>query len=299
MSSQRSRAICVLFVCLIALAAAAQTPTTAPPLMTVIRPVANMYSAATADSDVVSQAIYASKVAVLESKEAWVKVRTPDDYTGWMQVSDLLRPTGDAVYGAGARATLVRVNNLFANIYREADVTKHQPLITVPFETQLEAAAAPNNEERWLDVRLPDGRHGFIQKGDVLQLGKPLTIPEMLALARRFLGLPYTWGGTSSFGYDCSGFVQMLMRQRGIIIPRDADIQAAWSGFVSVERARLEPGDLLYFGSAPDKISHTGMYIGNDQFINATTYQTPVVRIDTLAEPRWTRLLVAARRLKP
>ncbi len=294
MRIQRCRPIYALLVWLLALAALAQTQAPAPVVMTVVRPVANMYSAATTDVDVVSQAIYGVSVNVLETKQGWAKVRTPDDYTGWMETSALRsRPSA-----AEAKPKLVRVTSLFAHLYREPDVTAHQPLLTVPFETQLEVLAINNEGGRWLTVRLLDGTQAMVQAGDVSSETKPLTIDQAIALSKRFLGLPYTWGGTSSYGYDCSGFVQMLMRQRGILIPRDADLQAAWSGFVTVERDKVQPGDLLYFGSAPDKISHTGMYIGNDQFINATTYQTPVVRIDTLAEPRWTRLLVGIRRPK-
>jgi cell wall-associated NlpC family hydrolase len=60
----------------------------------------------------------------------------------------------------------------------------------------------------------------------------------------------------------------------------------------------VAPGDLLYFGSSDKKITHTGIYLGDGKFIDATTYQTPVVRIDDLNEERWTRLLVAIRRPK-
>ena len=114
----------------------------------------------------------------------------------------------------------------------------------------------------------------------------------------RFLGLPYTWGGTSSFGYDCSGFTQMLCRRLGARIPRDADVQAAWPGVVPVKREDLAPGDLLFFGSAADHITHTGMYIGDGKFINATTWVHPVVQICDLGDPHWAHLLVACRRLK-
>src|SRR5208337_1343739 len=110
--------------------------------------------------------------------------------------------------------------------------------------------------------------------------------------------LPYTWGGTSSFGYDCSGFAQMLCRRRGIHMPRDAQPQADWSGMLPVDRKNVAPGDLLYFGSSDKKITHTGIYLGDGKFIDATTYQTPMVRIDDLNEERWTRLLVAIRRPK-
>jgi cell wall-associated NlpC family hydrolase len=139
----------------------------------------------------------------------------------------------------------------------------------------------------------------MIQAADVQIAGPPLSIDDTIALSKKFMGLPYTWGGTSSYGYDCSGFTQMLVRQRGQLMPRDADIQAAWSGLMSIERAQLQPGDLLFFGSSPQKITHTGMYIGDGRFINATTHETPMVRIDNLNEPYWTKLLVATRRLKP
>jgi len=57
-------------------------------------------------------------------------------------------------------------------------------------------------------------------------------------------------------------------------------------------------GDLLYFGSSPKKITHTGVYMGEGRFIDATTHETPMVRIDDLNDPYWTRLLVAMRRVK-
>lgn len=264
------------------------------PQAVVLEPVANMYSKPTEDSDVVSQAIYASPVSIIGEQPGWFHVRTPDDYTGWMPAGDARRV--EKPYGSAGK--MARVESLFANIYREPDVTKHAPRITVPFETRLVVFSVPSGDDRWLEVRLPDDRLGWLQQGDVSFDEKPLSIDAVIALSRRFLGLPYTWGGTSTFGYDCSGFVQMLCRRRGVVTPRDADQQAAWSGVVPVGREELEPGDLLFFGSAPDHITHTGMYIGRHEFINATTWSHPVVQICDLRDPHWTRLLVACRRLK-
>ena len=256
-----------------------------------------MYSSATSDADVVSQAIYATSVTVLEEREGWARIRTPDDYTGWVEASGLIGGAGEP-YGSGKNA--VQVRSLFAHIYREASVTRHAPLLTVPFETRLELDADnATAADRWTPVRLPDGRRAMIQTGDIAPAGGVLNIDDTIALARRFLGLPYTWGGTSSYGYDCSGFTQMLMRQRGYGMPRDASVQAAWTGLVPVQASELKPGDLLYFGASPQRITHTGMYIGDGLFINATTHERPMVRIDNLGDPYWTRLLVAARRVKP
>jgi cell wall-associated NlpC family hydrolase len=286
----------------------------------VVVPVANMYSHPTDKSDVLSQALYGSNVTLLLSQGEWSKIQTPDHYKGWIpsrQLRIVLSGEGYATSGP-----TVQVESLFASVYNEPDVTRHKPLLTLPFEVRLEVAAddpkttgdpkaggdpkaakEPNDgggeaHEGWVRVRLPDMRRGWIQSGDVVSDAKPLTIPESIELAKRFLGVPYLWGGRSSFGFDCSGFTQMLVRARGINMPRDADQQAAWSGVVAVERAALQPGDLLFFGSSAKNITHTGMYIGDGQFIQDTTNGHPVVQISRLDDEPWSHLLVACRRVK-
>jgi gamma-D-glutamyl-L-lysine dipeptidyl-peptidase len=262
----------------------------------VIKPVANMYSKPRTDSDVVSQVIYANNLTRIGSKWHWLHIKTADDYTGWIQSSDLRKLKGQPYAASGS---VVRVSQLSANIYREPDVTKHAPLLTIPWESRLEVLPGKVDEDnRWLKVHLPDGSEGFVQNGDVNSDFTPLTIDQMIAVAKKFLGVTYTWGGSSDYGFDCSGFTQMLMRQRGIIMPRDADLQAAWTGVTPVERNDLQPGDLLFFGDRSDHITHTGMYIGNGQFIHDTTHEHPGVQISTLDDQPWTKLLVAARRPK-
>lgn len=263
----------------------------------VLKPVANMYSRFTEEADVVSQALYGTTVTLLEQQDGWAKVRTPDDYTGWMPLEWIRQLEPDEVPYA-SQGRVAQIENLFANLYREPDVTKRRPVLTLPFEVRLEIVAEPEPGGRWLRVRLADGGDAWIQRGDLNFDLAPLGLEPVLALARRFLGLPYLWGGTSSFGYDCSGFVQMLCRRRGVLIPRDAQPQCHWEGMAPVEKDQLQPGDLLYFGSSLQKITHSGMYLGGGQFIHATTYQQPVVRIDRLDDPHWQRLFVAARRLK-
>ena len=259
-------------------------------------PVADMHSTPSEDSDVVSQAILSSNVSVLEVNGGWAKVRTDDQYTGWMPLSDVVAKSGAAGYASPGK--MAQVSSMFAHIYRETDVTKHQPLLTAPFESRLAVVDEMNGDTRWLKVQLPDGAIGFVQRGDVTLSPKMLSIPESIELAKRFLGLPYTWGGGSSYGYDCSGFTQMLVRSRGIVMPRDADLQAAWTGVMTIKRDELKAGDLLFFGSSPEHITHTGMYIGNGEFIHATTHDHPVVQISRLDDQPWTRILVATRRVK-
>jgi SH3-like domain-containing protein len=261
----------------------------------VLQPVANMYSRPSDEADVVSQAIYASHIGIIEERAGWARVRTADEYTGWMAAAAFKRlGDGERPYASSGRAA--QVASLFANLYREPSVTKHQPLLTVPFETTLEVIQETDTAERWLEVRLPDDRSAWLQRGDVTLDRKPMSIEEIIALSKQFVGLPYFWGGTSSFGFDCSGFTQMLCRRRGIVIPRDTGPQANWAGAAPVERNDLRAGDLLFFGES--KISHTGMYIGDGKFINATTHVRPVVQISELADPYWAKRFIAARRLK-
>lgn len=276
----------------------------------VVVPVTNMYSGPSDNSDVVSQAIYGSNVTLITARGEWSRIQTADHYKGWVP-SRHLRLVQNGT-GYATTGTILQVESLFANVYREPDVTRHKPVLTVPYETRLEVIPDAANDETkevkdknvqvkkedWLQVRLPDKRSAWIQSSDVLLDPKPRSIAESIELGKRFQGIPYLWGGTSSFGFDCSGFTQMLVRARGIIMPRDADKQAAWSGVVAVERANLQPGDLLFFGSSPRNIDHTGMYIGDGQFIQDTTTGHPVVQISRLDDEPWTRLLVACRRVK-
>ncbi|MBS1803658.1 MAG: C40 family peptidase [Acidobacteria bacterium] len=262
----------------------------------VSRPVVNMYREANADSEVTSQVLYGTGVLSLEKHQDWIRIRTADGYTGWVSSADMKAQAADT-YAAEGKS--VRVTAISANAYREPDVTEHAPALRLPWESILEMASdSPKDNARWLKVRLVDGQTAWVQRGDVGEKSAPLSIDETLQVARRFLGTTYTWGGVSSFGFDCSGFTQMLVRQRGIEMPRDADLQAGWTGVILVDRKDLIPGDLLFFGSSASKITHTGMYLGRGEFIHDTTHDHPGVQISRLDDAPWTTLLVATRRVK-
>ncbi len=270
------------------------------PLHVVVRPVLNLYSEPREDAAVVSQALLSQWLRELARKEGWVRVVGPDDYAGWVQQSGLRplgRGEGDGVpKGAGK---VVEVDALGANVYREPDVTRQAPILTAPFGVRLERVNGGQDTPRWIQVRLPDRQVAWIQAGDVRTDLEPLDIEASLRLARRFLGVTYTWGGSSSFGFDCSGFTQTILRSRGVLMPRDAHLQASWVGVVPVaERAQLLPGDLLFFGSDSAHITHTGIYLGQGSFIHDTPRDRPGVQISELGNAYWSHLLVAMRRLK-
>ena len=117
----------------------------------------------------------------------------------------------------------------------------------------------------------------------------------MLELSKRFLGLPYTWGGTSSLRLRLLRVhADARAAAAACSMPRDAQPQADWSGVAAGgARAICSPATCSTSAAPTKKITHTGMYLGDGKFINATTHETPMVRIDDLNDPYWTRLLVA------
>lgn len=93
-----------------------------------------------------------------------------------------------------------------------------------------------------------------------------LSIERVLVMnyARDALGTPYRYGGTTPAGMDCSGLTQASLLAAGIEIPRTS--QQQFDGLEHIERAR--PGDLMFFGSG-NRVSHVGIYMGNNQMIHA------------------------------
>ena len=267
----------------------------------VLTAVENMHSRSADVSDVVSQTVLGTAVKVLreeknERGELWFEIETPDAYRGWV-ASGSVRVLQNAEKGYAAGRAF-EVTSLFANIYADADVTKRKPLVTVTIGVRLEPGECG---ERWCAVTLPDDRPGWVQAGDgvLTDANAPrrrLSTDEMVSLARRFLGLPYYWGGTTPYGLDCSGYVQLIYRLAGIDILRDAGIQFEGSGLEPVAAGGERAGDLVFFGRAPNRITHVGMMVDAQDFINATTRERPVVQISRLEDPSWQRIYQGARR---
>jgi len=88
---------------------------------------------------------------------------------------------------------------------------------------------------------------------------------EIVPFARKFLGVPYRWGGSSPSGFDCSGFTSYVYRNAaGVSIPRTSRAQAGFGQPVS--RGDLQPGDLVFFGSP---VHHVGIYVGGGMMIHS------------------------------
>ncbi len=114
--------------------------------------------------------------------------------------------------------------------------------------------------------------------------------PEAAAIAARYLGVPYRWGGASLAGFDCSGFVMYVYAQLGITLPHYTVAQ--YSLGAPVSRDELQPGDLVFF----DGLGHVGIYIGGGQFIHSP-HTGDVVKVSSLSESWYASTYVGARRI--
>ena len=94
-------------------------------------------------------------------------------------------------------------------------------------------------------------------------------VKEVLTYANTFTGVPYKFGGTTPAGFDCSGYIRYVFQKIGFDMPRQADEQ--YTVGKKVEKNNLQPGDLVFFETYEPGISHSGIYIGDGQFISATS----------------------------
>lgn len=120
---------------------------------------------------------------------------------------------------------------------------------------------------------------------------------DMVMSAMNFLGVPYRRGGANADeGFDCSGFTRYVFENSlGLVLPRRADEQAKADGLVSVPRAELKPGDLVFFNTLRRTFSHVGIYVGDGKFIHAPRAGTSV-RLEDMRGAYWSKRFTGARR---
>ena len=104
---------------------------------------------------------------------------------------------------------------------------------------------------------------------------------QIVNYAETFIGRPYRYGGTTPAGFDCSGFVQYVFKHFGKSLPRTS-VEQAHVGRV-IPTSDLQPGELVFFDTGGQTLSHVGIYVGSGKFVSATT--SDGVRVDDLHDP--------------
>ncbi len=204
-------------------------------------------------SEMVSQVLFGETFFVLESTTDWHHVEMLDDhYQGWIaknQATLLDDESYEQLESAGKQYS----GNLLASIWEKESDEK--------FLISGGSTLYQNNKE------MRTGNKTFVFEGDILIPGKAGK-KDITQNAKQFLHTPYLWGGRSAFGFDCSGFVQVVYKMAGLSLPRDAYVQANQGKPVHLIDEAM-PGDLVFFDDAGEVINHVGILLGDGLVIHA------------------------------
>jgi len=215
----------------------------------------------------------------------WWQIKSPEGYVVWIEPKAFVRMDKESFNRwTGAKKVIFTDDYGFA--YETPDERKQRASDLV-FGNLLKWEGESG---RFFQVSYPDGRKAYVLKTqaaifDQWQSSRRLTEESIVQTALTLKGIPYTWGGTSVKGMDCSGFSKTVFLKNGIILQRDASQQAQTGIPVDISKGygNLRPGDLMFFGkkATADKkesIRHVAIYIGNKEFIQASGY----IRISSL-----------------
>lgn len=122
------------------------------------------------------------------------------------------------------------------------------------------------------------------------------TSEEIRETAKQYLNTPYRWGGTTTRGFDCSGYVLKVFTDLGIELPRTSRMQ--YQVGEAVAKDELQPGDLVFFNTngRGKGVSHVGIYYGDGKFIHSQSYKG--VSITDINDPKyWGARYVGAKRI--
>ncbi len=211
----------------------------------------NIYREPTFQSEVITQGLLGETCTIIDQSNDWAKIKQWDGYTGWANNFHGIIQDEDYI---ATHSFLIHSGEI---VNSESEIIR-----TIYFGGNVDAESNGKN----YSVILPDGIKGFIEENLVSKTLTPKR-NSIVNLAQSFLGVPYLWGGKSSMGFDCSGFVQSVFIAHDIELPRDSYLQA--DRFVNeIKLHEAQPGDLLLFAEK-NEISHLAISLGGKDLINA------------------------------
>lgn len=238
--------------------------------------VANLRAEPKHSAELVTQTLLGMPLRIFEKQNGFYHVMTPEHYYAWVdeagiEVMDSVRirnwlklpkiiVTGHCgkIYDSPGRNACVVTDFVLNDVFGFAGI-----------------------QGDYAHVVYPDGRMGYIKNDLYLTLKDfkerylHATREDIINQAEQYTGIPYLWGGTSTKGLDCSGFVKNVYAQFGYILPRDASQQVKYGLIIPVtpDFSGLQPGDLLFFGHKKDgveKITHVALHLGDGRIIHAS-----------------------------
>ena len=176
------------------------------------------------------------------------------------------------------------------------DDPQARPTITAQAAAKPQAKASVSNVFSAQDLEVEDEVEVFSK--NTTPYAMPALADSILERGMALIGTRYQFGGTSAkSGFDCSGFIGYLFREEaGMSLPRSTremiNVDAP-----KVARNKLKPGDLLFFSTnGRGRVSHAGIYLGDNQFIHSSSRRSGGVRIDSLGDTYWSKTFMQAKR---
>ena len=241
--------------------------------------VCNMRVSGDYDAGMETQGLLGEPIKILKDGR-WLYVEQADGDRSWVLSSSVIKMTSNEC-SEWNRSRQAVVTSVYAFVYSAPD--KHASTISdVVANNRLKILA---ETKKFFHVQFPDGRKGYLSKHDAVELNRwrarlKNDAQSIITTSKKLIGFPYMWGGTSTKGVDCSGFVRTALLMHDIIIPRNASQQAKKGRHIEISSdfSNLIPGDLVFFGkkaqgdSVKARVSHVGIYLGNKKFIHSLGY---------------------------
>jgi cell wall-associated NlpC family hydrolase len=229
-------------------------------------PVAPVHRAPDKTSRLETEALMGESVSVFETTpDGWAWVQLDDDrYVGWLPTATLSAPGPEPTHRVSALRTLV---------FAEPDI-KSPVLHGLPCGAQVAAVGEAEDKNGRYRLIAPEGA---VVSRHLAPLGA--VEADWVAVAERFLNVPYLWGGKTSLGVDCSALVEIALRASGMAAPRDSDMQERALGSPLPIDGGLPPlarGDLVFWKG------HVGIMRNSEELLHANAHHMAVV-IELLA----------------
>lgn len=269
----------------------------------------NVRKGAGTSYSVIGKLVKGDVVDVIEQGATWTKISigTQDGYVS----NDYISVTSVAAASSKPKTVSGLITGSLVRI-RAGASTESEILFEVPENTQV---LIMDPSSSWMKV-VYQGRIGYVSSEYIkvmddatasrsLSGSRPNSdaaaqAEKIIAYGKEYLGVKYRYGGSSPKGFDCGGFVKYVLAEFGYKLPMGATSQYNTTSVVThIKRSELMPGDLVYWRSkSSKKIQHTGIYIGNDKFIHASS-PGDVVKIDSMASGYYDKYYYGAARYLP
>lgn len=249
-------------------------------------------SQADTTGEILTQLSHGTTVEVLTSVEnGWYQISV-DGTKGYVSGDYLVVNEAEAAsLPVEAEPVYIQVTTSVLNV-RSGPGTDYDKVGSVRSGQILKATA----ENGWYKIDSGYISAEYVKEVDASAASQSSKGQEIANYALQFVGYPYVYGGSSPKGFDCSGFTYYVYAQFGYSINRTASNQLS-NGY-AVEKSQLQPGDLVMFrqNGSTKAASHVGIYIGNNQYVHASTPGVGVI-ISDLNDPYISSGYVGARRI--